>query len=38
MAKEAKFCMIENVGGVDENASTPHIHSNTYSYILIFRH
>jgi hypothetical protein len=25
MAKEAKFYMIENVGGVEENASTSHI-------------
>jgi hypothetical protein len=24
MVKEVEFCMIENVGKVDENASTPH--------------
>jgi hypothetical protein len=25
MVEEAKFCIIENVGGVDENALVPHI-------------
>jgi hypothetical protein len=25
MVEEVEFCMIESVGGVDENALTPHI-------------
>jgi hypothetical protein len=25
MVEEAEFCMIDSVGGIDENASTPHI-------------
>jgi hypothetical protein len=25
MVEEAKFCMIASVGGIDENASAPHI-------------
>jgi hypothetical protein len=36
MAEEVEFCMIESVGGVDENASIPHT-QNTYSYIFIFK-
>jgi hypothetical protein len=35
MVEDAKFCMIESVGGVDKNALAPHIHTSTY--ILIFR-
>jgi len=25
MVEEVEFCMIEGVGGIDENASAPHI-------------
>ncbi len=38
MVEKAWFCMIENVGGVDENALAPHIQTPiAYSYILIFK-
>jgi len=28
MVEEVKFCMIEGVGGIDENALVPHIQKN----------